>query len=225
MTIEIKEDNFATEIKSQTFKNNNIMNNKTKNEVKKNVVTGASTATGATAGVIIGAALSPEKVQASEVNDTEHTSQPTPATKPTPQPQQTVESEPTPAEPEKQEVQEPESTQPAPTQSEPEKPIDDVEVVGYDRVTNDDGSQMDVAVLNVNGNEVGIVDVNLDGEADVIVCDANQNGAIEDGEMENVQGQGIAMQPLQDAAGFNPQFAENDLPDYVNDADVDTYMA
>ena len=92
-------------------------------------------------------------------------------------------------------------------------------------MTNEDGSQMDIAVLNVNGNEVGVIDANLDGEADALVCDINQNGVIEDGEMEIVQGQGIAMQPLADAAGFNPQFAQNDLPDYVNDADVDTYMA
>ena len=33
------------------------------------------------------------------------------------------------------------------------------------------------------------------------------------------------MQPLQDAAGFDPLFAQNDLPDYVNDADVDSFMA
>jgi len=84
---------------------------------------------------------------------------------------------------------------------------------------------MDIAVLNVNGNEVGVIDANLDGEADAMMCDLNQNGVIEQGEIEIVQGQGIAMQPLADAAGFNPQFAQNDLPDYVNDADVHTYMA
>ena len=30
------------------------------------------------------------------------------------------------------------------------------------------------------------------------------------------------MRPLADAAGFSPELAQNDLPDYVNDADVDT---
>ena len=57
------------------------------------------------------------------------------------------------------------------------------------------------------------------------ICDANQNGVIEEGEMQIVQGEGIAMQPFADAAGFNPQYTQNDLPDYVNDADVGTYMA
>ena len=61
--------------------------------------------------------------------------------------------------------------------------------------------------------------------ADVIVADLNNNGQIDTGEVENVTGAGISMQPFQDAAGFNPQYAQNDLPDYVNDADVDNYMA
>lgn len=190
------------------------MNNETKNEVKKNVATGASTAAGATAGVVIGVAITPNSAEAAEVVTPEPAPQPAPAPKPTPQPT----PEPTP-------IPEPEPTpQPKPEPPTP-GPEPEVEVLGYDRVTNEDGSQMDIAVLNVNGNEVGVIDANLDGEADALVCDINQNGVIEDGEMEIVQGQGIAMQPLADASGFNPQFAQNDLPDYVNDADVDTYMA
>lgn len=191
------------------------MNNETKNEVKKNVATGASTAAGATAGVVIGAAIAPNSAEAAEVV----TPEPTPAPAPAPQPS----PEPTPApKPTPQPQPEPVPVTPEPPTPGPEP---EVEVLGYDRVTNEDGSQMDIAVLNVNGNEVGVIDANLDGEADALVCDINQNGVIEEGEMEIVQGQGIAMQPLQDAAGFNPQFAQNDLPDYVNDADVDTYMA
>ena len=191
------------------------MNNETKNDVKKNVATGASTAAGATAGVVIGAAIAPNSAEAAEVV----TPEPTPAPAPAPQPS----PEPTPApKPTPQPQPEPVPVTPEPPTPGPEP---EVEVLGYDRVTNEDGSQMDIAVLNVNGNEVGVIDANLDGEADALVCDINQNGVIEEGEMEIVQGQGIAMQPLQDAAGFNPQFAQNDLPDYVNDADVDTYMA
>ena len=194
------------------------MNNDTKNEVKKNVATCASTAAGATTGVVLGAALSPERAS--------------PEVKPSPKP--TVEEEPIhKPEPSKPEPTKTEPTKTEPTKTEPEKqdpvntnpPKDEVEVIGYERVTNDDGSQVDIAVLNVNGNEVGVIDANLDGEADAIMCDINHNGIIEEGEVEIVQGQGIAMAPLADAAGFNPQFAQNDLPDYINDAEVDTYMA
>lgn len=200
------------------------MNNKTQNEVKKNVATGASTATGATVGVVIGTAVTPNSAEAAEVEVSNETPQPTPTPQPQPEP-----TKPQPAPQPVSKLEKPVDSKPTPVEPEP-KPVNpapepEVEVVSYDRVTNDDGSQMDVAVLNVNGNEVGVIDANLDGEADALVCDANQNGAIEDGEIENVQGQGISMQPLQDAAGFDPQFAQNDLPDYVNDADVDTYMA
>ena len=103
---------------------------------------------------------------------------PTQSTKPT-EPQKPTQPA-KPVEPEK-------PTQPE-EPSKPEEPTDEIEVIGYDRVTNEDGSQMDIAVLNVNGNEIGVVDVNLDGEADAIICDANQNGVIEEGEMQIVQG-------------------------------------
>lgn len=197
------------------------MNNETKNEVKKNVATGASTAAGATAGVVIGAAITPNTAEAAEVVTPEPAPQPTPAPKPTHQSSSTTVQ----THDHNQTTQTPQTETPTTTTSSQEPTNNDIEVLSYDRVTNEDGSQMDIAVLNVNGNEVGVIDANLDGEADALMCDLNQNGVIEEGEIEIVQGQGIAMQPLANAAGFNPQFAQNDLPDYVNDADVDTYMA
>lgn len=197
------------------------MNNETKNEVRKNVATGASTAAGATVGVVIGAAVTPETAEAAEVEVVASEPTPRPASASTtpqaPQPTPEPTSTPTPTEPEQTPV--------TPVTTEEKLEVNEVEVLSYDRVTNPDGSQMDVAVINVNGNEVGFLDVNLDGEADRIASDINHNGIIEENEAEVVIGQGIAMEPFANAAGFNEQFAQNDLPDYVNDADVDTYMA
>lgn len=190
------------------------MNNETKNEVKKNVATGASTAAGATAGVVIGAAITPISAEAAEVVSPEPAPAHQPAPEPAPAPKPTQQPQPEPVKPE------PVTPEPPTPNQEPE-----IEVLGYDRVTNEDGSQMDIAVLNINDNEVDVIDANIDGEADALVCDINQNGVIEEGEIEVVQGQGIAMQPFQDAAGFDPLYAQNNLPDYVNDADVDTYIA
>ena len=187
------------------------MKNETKNEVKKNVATGASTAAGAVAGVFAGSALTPETAQAQETP----TPNPTPTPKPEPKPEPQPEPKPEPPTPEP----------PTPEPPTPEPTTPEVEVLSYDRVTNEDGSQMDIAVVSVNGNEVGVLDVDLDGEADVLMCDLNGNGMIEDNEVQYVTGEGIAMQDFQDGAGFNPLYAQNDLPDYVNDADVDTYMA
>lgn len=186
------------------------MDKNQKNEFKKNAATGASTAAGATAGVILGSVISPTQAQAQEV--------PTPEPVPTPSPQPKPEPEPIP-----QPAPEP-TPQPQPQPEPDPQPEPSVEVLAYDRVTNEDGSQIDLAVLSVDGVAVGVLDADLDEEADVLITDLNQNEVIEEGEYEVVQGQGIAMQPMQEAAGFNPLYAQNDLPDYVNDADVDTYM-
>lgn len=199
------------------------MNSETKENVKKNATSFASTAAGATVGVVIGSAITPETAQAAEmcapdvVDQTVSDSDVTVQMQPEPDKQDVVNQEPV--------NQNTEATVQTSSETAASEPEMEVEVLGYDRMTNDDGSQMDVAVLNVNGREIGVIDANLDGMADAMVCDVNQNGVIENGEMENLQGQGLPMQPFQDAAGFNPQFAQNDLPDYVNDANVDTYMA
>lgn len=182
---------------------------------KNNVETGASSAVGAAAGVVLGSVVAPVEVQAQVM--------------PTPQPIPEPASQPVP-EPAPQPVPEPVIPEPEP---EPIKPIGgdtlppepEVEVVAYERMTDENGNQADLAVISVDGSEVGILDADLDGEADLLMADLNQNGMIEEGECEVVQGQGLSMQPLQDAAGFSPLYAQNDLPDYVNDADVDTYMA
>lgn len=192
------------------------MKKETKNEVKKNVATGASTAAGATAGVIIGTIVTPNTAEAAEIATPEPTPQSSTAPKPITQaapettPQQTPVTTPT--------------SQNNPVTG-PGQVSNEIEVLGFERVTSEDGSQIDVALVSENGNEVGYLDVNLDGVADIRVCDRNQNEVFEEGEYEIVQGQGIAMQPFADAAGFNPQYAQNEFPDYVNDADVDTYMA
>lgn len=200
------------------------MNNETKNEVKKNVATGASTAAGATAGVVIGAAIAPEKAEAQEVpvhdinTKPEATHKPE-AFKPEAKPEAVKPEAIKPEEPVKPEVVKPEEP------VKPENPAGEVEVLGYDRVTDEYGNTMDIAVVNANGNEIGILDVNLDGQADALVCDINQNGVLEQGEIEIIEGQGMSMHPFAEAAGFNVEFAQNNLPDYCNDANVDNYMA
>lgn len=199
------------------------MNTESKKEVKKNVVTGASTVAGATAGVAIGAILTPDEAVAQENTTTDPVQAPETGHHDTQihihtyhQPATTTDTG---------------NTTNTGTQTGGETvtpvnpPHDEVEVLAYDRVTDEDGSQMDVAVINYNGNTMQVCDLNLDGEADLIVSDLNHNNVIEEGEYAVVQGQGIAMAPLAEAAGFDPHFAQNDLPDYVNNANIDNYMA
>lgn len=216
------------------------MNNETKNEIGKGIATGASSITGAIAGAAIGAAVIPNKAEAhtteSQEVETEKVEIKVEVVTTEENPQHTTSSASTPSYTPHTTHQQVAETyhQPQPHVSSTNYEIHneqvketepEVEVVGYERMTYEDGSQMDVAVMKVNGVELDIIDCDLDGQADFIMCDENQNGELDPGEVQNVMGQGIDMQPFADEAGFNPLYAQNDLPDYVNDADVDTYLA
>jgi hypothetical protein len=195
-------------------------------EVKSNVISGMSSTVGAAAGVVAGSIISsevnaaeipvtPEEEQEVEVvssqpsrtsgNTTHHN--PTPAPEPTPEP--TPEPDPRP--------------EPEPTPD----PDPEIEVVSYETVANEDGSQIDVAVVNAQGQTVMIADVDQNGFADVMASDLNNNGQLDDGEIVDISDQNIAMQPLQEAAnmGGNDMFAQNNDVDYINDANVDDYIA
>lgn len=204
------------------------MKKETKNEAKSNLANGVSAAAGAAVGVVIGAAITPEDALADEI---EVTAVEQPATPPT-------DVKPAANNEELTAVSETQNNAETPVTPVEEQPVrhdvpadnpehngssDEIEVLGYDRLTNQEGNQIDLAVINVHGNEVGVVDADMDGIADAVMHDANGNGVIEENEIHPIVDEVIPMQPLADAAGFNPLYAQNDLPDYVNDAQVDTF--
>lgn len=110
---------------------------------------------------------------------------------------------------------------------------DTISVVSYETVTCEDGSQMDIAGVIVNGQETLVVDIDRDGIADAMVADMDNNGIITDNEVINIEEAGIRMEGLSmattQATGVNEDatlLADNDpIPDYINDADVTGYMA
>jgi hypothetical protein len=94
---------------------------------------------------------------------------------------------------------------------EPTGPIEDdpiehqpeIRVISYERVTAEDGSQMDVARITIDGQEAAIVDVDLDGWADGMVADYNQDGNISEDEIVSFQGgDRIEMAPLAQAVNY-----------------------
>ncbi len=102
----------------------------------------------------------------------------------------------------------------------------DLEIVGYERVTNDDGSQMDVATAMADeGAPILFVDTDLDSCADVAICDMDGDGNITENEVIDIRDHQVDMHPMMDAADFSAEYAAGDMPDYVNDADVDSYMS
>ena len=207
------------------------MKEKKTSDVKSNVISGMSSTVGAAVGVVAGSIISSE-VNAAEIPGAEIpvtpeeeqdvevvSSQPsntggsTPSHNPTPHPTLEPATEPNPT--------------PEPTPASEPRPESEIEVVSYETVTNEDGSQIDVAVVNAQGQAVMIADVDQNGLADIMASDLNYNGQLDNGEIVDVSDQNIAMQPLQDAANMNGNnmVAQTGEPDYINDANVDDYIA
>ncbi len=104
---------------------------------------------------------------------------------PTPTPQPTPTPTPTPV--------------PGPTPAD-----DEIQILSYERVTLDDGSQVDVATVAINGQPVQILDVDLDGWADGMIADANNDGNISEDEITSFEGTDVRinMGELAQAAGY-----------------------
>ena len=207
------------------------MKEKKTSDVKSNVISGMSSTVGAAVGVVAGSIIS------SEVNAAEIPVAEIPVTPEEEQDVEVVSSQPsktggsTPSHnptshPTPQPATEPNPT-PEPTPASEPRPESEIEVVSYETVTNEDGSQMDVAVVNAQGQAVMIADVDQNGLADIMASDLNYNGQLDNGEIVDVSDQNIAMQPLQDAANMNGNnmVAQTGEPDYINDANVDDYIA
>ena len=207
------------------------MKEKKTSDVKSNVISGMSSTVGAAVGVVAGSIIS------SEVNAAEIPGAEIPVTPEEEQDVEVVSSQPsktggsTPSHnptshPTPQPATEPNPT-PEPTPASEPRPESEIEVVSYETVTNEDGSQIDVAVVNAQGQAVMIADVDQNGLADIMASDLNYNGQLDNGEIVDVSDQNIAMQPLQDAANMNGNnmVAQTGEPDYINDANVDDYIA
>ncbi len=194
-----------------------------KNEkLKENLATGASTAMGAAVGVIAGSAVA-QAASATENPETVEAE---------------VVEEPTVVHVEHHDYHD------APAQSEQQTDVDNhlqaqpvgpepigepqVRVLSDDVVLTEDGPS-EVALVEVDGQPILVADMNMDGEANLMAADLNENGMLDEGEVIDVTDQHIQMAQFHDPAqaGMDQYLASNDGidPDFVNDANVDDYLA
>ena len=101
----------------------------------------------------------------------------------------------------------------------------EVRVVGVQAFQNEDGSQAIVAGLELDGDRALVVDVNSDGTMDLFIHDDNRDGQISDEEIHDITADNVSTQAVIDdyavQAGQNDLYmANNDMPDYMNDADA-----
>ncbi len=116
--------------------------------------------------------------------------------------------------------------------------LDDPNVVLIDVETDVeiDGNTVDVATIDLEGGVAFMVDANQDGEANFIVPDVNQNSQLDTEDIEvasaadviiDVTDQGMAMPEPIDVVD-DSAIAMNDdmeMDDYINDANVDDFIA
>ena len=103
---------------------------------------------------------------------------------------------------------------------------DDVDVhvieVGQEDLDGN-GMAENVALVEIDGNEVMLVDMDIDYVADVMITDTSGNGQIESNEIIDISGEGVGMPTMSDGDFF---MAQNDMePDYTNDADMGLFEA
>ena len=67
--------------------------------------------------------------------------------------------------------------------SEAEDDSDDVRVIGQGEVTLENGRNVTVQELEVNGQRVAVIDVDQDGTADIAMTDLNHNRQMDEGEV------------------------------------------
>lgn len=110
-----------------------------------------------------------------------------------------------------------------------------VEVLGVEQVQHEDGSVSNIGAASINGQAVYFIDVDgQDDEFELMAVDINANGSLEENEITDISDQHMSVsqfQNLAEASGNSSEpgheveeyYASNEnLPDYVNDADPDS---
>lgn len=88
---------------------------------------------------------------------------------------------------------------------------------------NGDGVPENATILEVNGHEVLVVDVDGDNMADIAIADIDCNGQISENEVADISHENLQMPDSTPGDVYMAQAESN--PDYMNDANVGLYDA
>ena len=187
--------------------------------------TGVGTIVGAAIGTVVGTTTANAAEQ--EVAEENHEVVATPANtqhahvEPKPEPEPNPEPDPNP-EPEPNPEPDP-NPDPDP---EPD-PEPEIRVIGYEVIHAEDGTEATVATLDAEGQIVYVADTDNDGYANIMASDLNENGQFDQGEGVDVSADNIEMAQYQQAyeRGLMANTEIDNGPDYINDGNVDDYMA
>lgn len=91
-----------------------------------------------------------------------------------------------------------------------------VEVLGVEHVTMDDGSEVALGGAVIDGTVVAVMDVDMDGEADLLAADFNENGHFDDDEWHDVRDEHFAMSDFETEQGHSYDTTDDGI-DYLAD--------
>lgn len=105
----------------------------------------------------------------------------------------------------------------------------EVHLIGQGPVQLEDGSIVDVAQLKVDDSDVILIDIDRDGNPDILMADLNNDHQIMEGEPSDAHtGNVITEEDIKQATTGNDYYTSSDdgsdvasgTPDYMNDADL-----
>lgn len=109
------------------------------------------------------------------------------------------------------------TTQPAVTND------DEIRVLGVETVQGPNGQPMTIAGLESDNEQALLVDIDNDGQFDVLLHDDNGDGQLQENEVYDISSANVEVADLEQATANQNgmQYASNDgMPDYMNDADI-----
>lgn len=96
-----------------------------------------------------------------------------------------------------------------------------VRVLGVEAVQNEDGSVMNIALLESGDDNALMVDIDNDGVIDILLHDDNGDGELQPSEIHDISEAGIEVNDLIEAQVTSnedyPNFVDDDMSDFMND--------
>lgn len=100
---------------------------------------------------------------------------------------------------------------------------DEIRVLGVETVQGPNGQPMTIAGLESDNDQALLVDIDNDGQFDVLLHDDNGDGQLQENEVYDISSANVEVADLEQATANQNgmQYASNDgMPDYMNDADI-----